>query len=49
MKKKKKKIRIRRTWKIHPATKIKNSNKIYKRSKEKQKVKQYIKKGDSIE
>ena len=40
---KKKKVRIRRTWNIHPATKIKNSNKIYKRSKEKQKIKRHIK------
>ena len=32
---KKKKVRIRRTWTMHPDTKIKKSDKIYKRKKQK--------------
>lgn len=34
-----KRIKIRRTWKIKPQTKIKKSNKIYNRKKAKRKLK----------
>jgi len=35
-------IRIRKTWKIRPVTKIKQSKKIYSREKEKQQLKKIL-------
>lgn len=39
---KKRAVKIRRFWKINPATRIKKSRKIYKRSKTKPKLKKII-------
>ena len=40
--KKEKKIKIRKFWKIKPATKIKQSETVYSRKKEKEKTKEEI-------
>jgi len=41
-----KKIKIRRTWLINPKTRIKESKKVYKRSREKQRIREEIKRLD---
>lgn len=39
---KKKRIKIRKKWKINPATRIKRSDKIYKRSKNKKELMEIV-------
>jgi len=39
---KEKKIKIRRFWKIKPATKIKQSETVYSRKKEKKKIEEEV-------
>lgn len=43
---KEKKIKIRRFWKIKPATKIKQSEKLYSRKKEKEEIEEEVEEGE---
>jgi len=46
---KKTKPKIRRTWKINPKTRVKKSDKIYKRTKAKQQLKKIVKRTEDEE
>ena len=43
MAKKKKRVKVRRSWKINPKTRIKESSKVYKRPKKKVELKDILK------
>lgn len=47
--KKKRIVKIRRTWERKPQEQVKNSDKIYKRSKEKQKLEDLVDDADYID